>query len=61
MKDNLNAELELAVAELSFWLDFAKWWRTRHCGEEAPRILEILEFAEQRYANAAREYHDQPR
>ena len=58
MNNDLQAELELAVAELSFWLDFARWWRTRHCDEEEPRILEILEFAEKRYANAAREVRE---
>ena len=33
-----QAELELAVAELAFWLDFARWWREKYCGQEEPRI-----------------------
>ena len=48
----LDAELELAVAELAFWLDFAKWWRSRHDSSEDPRMLEVLEHAERRYAEA---------
>ena len=55
MTDDLKPELELAVAELAFWLDFAKWWRSEHCGEEAPRMREILEHAEQRCERAARD------
>ncbi len=47
-----QAELKLALAELAFWLDFAKWWRTKYCGQEAPRIDELLEQAEQRYLRA---------
>lgn len=50
--DDLDSELELAVAELAFWLDFAKWWRSRHHGSEAPRIGAVLECAERRYAEA---------
>jgi hypothetical protein len=50
--NDLDTELELAVAELAFWLDFAKWWRTRHDSSEDPRIIEVLEHAERRYAEA---------
>jgi hypothetical protein len=56
MSDNERAELEVAVAELAFWLDFAKWWRQKYCGEEAPRIRELLENAEQRYQRAQRSF-----
>ena len=51
MQDS-DAELQLAVAELAFWLDFAKWWRCRYYRSEDPRILELLENAETRYAAA---------
>jgi len=44
-----QAELELAVAELAFWLDFAKWWRKKYCQQEEPRITELLAQAEKRY------------
>lgn len=50
--ENLDSELELAVAELAFWLDFARWWRSRHYGSEEPRIREVLACAERRYAEA---------
>lgn len=56
MSDNERAELEVAVAELAFWLDFAKWWRQKYCGEEAPRIHELLENAELRYQRAQRSF-----
>ena len=47
--DDRQAELELAVAELAFWLDFAKWWRKKYCPDEEPRIQELLAQAEKRY------------
>lgn len=50
--DDLDKELELAVAELGFWLDFAKWWRSRHDGGEDTRMLEVLELAQRRHAAA---------
>jgi len=52
MTEDERAELEVAVAELAFWLDFAKWWRQKYCGEEAPRIKELLQHAEQRCQRA---------
>jgi hypothetical protein len=51
MKD-LASELSLAREELTFWIDFAKWWRSKLSIDVEPRISELLENAKRRYANA---------
>ena len=50
--DPIRSELELAWEELSFWRDFAVWWKSRHHDAEEPRIQEALGNAELRFANA---------
>jgi len=52
--DQTHSELELAWEELTFWRDFAVWWKGRHINNilEEPRIQEALGNAELRYARA---------
>jgi hypothetical protein len=50
--DAIEPELEVAWQELSFWRDFAIWWNTERSDPSEPRILEVLENAERRYARA---------
>ena len=53
--EDLKAELELAAEELSFWRDFAKWFRNKYDGAEGPgmvKLLEMLETAQRRYIDA---------
>jgi hypothetical protein len=50
--DQLEQELEKAWEELSFWRDFANWWSAERRNPPEPRILEALDNAEVRYAQA---------
>ena len=50
--DPLEPELEKAWEELSFWRDFALWWKSERGNTPEPRILEALDEAEKRYENA---------
>ena len=47
-----KTELEKAWGELSFWRDFAVWWKAERGGAPEPRILEALAEAERRYEQA---------
>ena len=47
--DQAHSELELAWEELTFWRDFAVWWKARHGNREESRIQEALGNAELRY------------
>ena len=47
-----ESELEMAEAEVSFWLDFASWWEAKHGEPIEPRIFEALAIAEKRYSDA---------
>ena len=47
-----RTELEIAWGELSFWRDFAVWWKAERGGAPEPRILEALDEAEKRYEQA---------
>lgn len=50
--DDFELEYENAWMELSFWRDFAVWWSEKHSKATEPRIVEALENAERRYAEA---------
>ncbi|CAA0090666.1 Uncharacterised protein [Halioglobus japonicus] len=50
--DTAQPELDAAWEELSFWRDFAVWWSAARSDSSEPRVLEILEQAERRYARA---------
>ena len=54
--DQTQSELELAWEELSFWRDFAVWWKARHGNVEEPRIQEALGSAELRYERVAQQF-----
>ena len=54
--NTVNSELELAEAELAFWLDFARWWRSQHDSSEASRTQELLEAAVRRHDEAERSF-----
>ena len=47
-----RTELEIAWEELSFWRDFAVWWKAERGNTPEPRILEALYEAESRYEQA---------
>ena len=47
-----RTELEIAWEELSFWRDFAVWWKSERGNRPEPRILEALYEAESRYEQA---------
>ena len=47
-----KTELEKAWGELSFWRDFAVWWKAERGNAPEPRILEALYEAERRYEQA---------
>ena len=47
--DHLEIELKLAWEELSFWRDFAIWWKAEESNPPGPRMLKALENAERRY------------
>ena len=47
-----RTELEIAWEELSFWRDFAVWWKSERGNRSEPRILEALYEAESRYEQA---------
>jgi hypothetical protein len=53
--DETQSELELAWEELTFWRDFAVWWKSRHINQEEPRIQEALGNAELRYERVVRQ------
>jgi hypothetical protein len=50
--DPLEPEFEKAWEELSFWRDFALWWKSERGNAPEPRILEALDEAERRYEKA---------
>ncbi|GEM_PF-6350106 len=50
--DPLEPDLEKAWEELSFWRDFALWWKSERGNAPEPRILEALDEAEKRYETA---------
>jgi hypothetical protein len=50
--NHLEPELEKAWEELSFWRDFAVWWKSERSNVPEPRILEALYEAERRYEQA---------
>ena len=50
--NHLEPELEKAWEELSFWRDFAVWWKSDRSNVPEPRILEALYEAERRYEQA---------
>lgn len=50
--DLAEPELEAAWEELSFWRDFAVWWAAARSDASEPRLQEIVELAERRYARA---------
>ena len=50
--NHLEPELEKAWEELSFWRDFAVWWKAERGNTAEPRILEALDEAEKRYEQA---------
>jgi hypothetical protein len=50
--NHLEPELEKAWEELSFWRDFAVWWKAERGNTAEPRILEALDEAERRYEQA---------
>ena len=52
--DLTELELDAAWEELSFWRDFAVWWSAGCSDASEPRLLEIVELAELRYARALR-------
>jgi hypothetical protein len=52
--DVTEPELQAAWEELSFWRDFVVWWGTARSDVSEPRLLDILEQAERRYARALR-------
>jgi hypothetical protein len=52
----LVSEFEQAREELSFWRDFSLRWKHNHRDTEEPRMREILELAEDRYAQAEKLY-----
>ena len=47
-----RTELEIAWGELSFWRDFAIWWKAERGNAPETRILEALYEAEKRYEKA---------
>jgi len=51
--NNRNSEIERAWEELSFWRDFAVWWKTNHADTNEYRILEALENAEVHFKDVA--------
>ena len=47
-----ETELEIAWGELSFWRDYAVWWKAERGNAPEPFILEALYEAERRYEKA---------
>lgn len=52
--NDANSELELAAAELAFWLDFSRCRGSQHDSSEEPRVQELVEAAVRRYEEAER-------
>jgi hypothetical protein len=52
---NSEPEIVRAWEELSFWRDFAVWWRAKYQDANEPRLLEALENAETRFRTATLE------
>lgn len=51
--DHRDTELEQAREELTFWRDYAVWWNSENGDTSEPRLLEVLQLAEQRYREAS--------
>ena len=47
--EHQRTEREIAWGELSFWRDYAVWWKAERGNTPEPRILEALYEAERRY------------
>jgi hypothetical protein len=51
--NNIKKDIEALQDELSFWLDFVRWWEHKNGRPAEPRILAVIADLKRRSAEAS--------